>query len=421
MQFGFRRLAAATVALATVLVLLSHLSASADIHTAGFDCRNVTYGPTSTGTPWPTPPFTPYAQLNLCNDTGQAVNDLHIVLGREARNLAPVSANVPGCPEPGYTYSSGGSPYDRVDIVWQTACIDPGDAVGVYFQANCSTPEPGCYEPYISCFYWTLDGDAVPSASPAINPATCTQPASPTPTPAPCPARDTPPVTAVPTPYAMPPQPIPGGTFRDVLVQAEIPYCNNSGESASDLHIHFANPYGSATIKKYPPGCPPPSFGPSPHTLDEYDLDINWGQPCVDAGESLVVEFYYSCWSLCEPTENFCYTWTLDGAPIDSEGACPGDLIHWGDFDCNGVTNPLDGLVYLRHRAGLTQPVGGNCPSIGQTVYVAGQALVWGDVDCNRSLSAGDALALLANKAVVPDGQSPDCPRIGRSVVVDLS
>ena len=78
MQFGFRRLAAATVVLTAASRSPFHISASADVHTSGIDCRTVTGARASTGTPWPSPPFTPYEQRDLCNDTGQAVNDLHV-------------------------------------------------------------------------------------------------------------------------------------------------------------------------------------------------------------------------------------------------------------------------------------------------------------------------------------------------------
>ena len=119
----------------------------------------------------------------VCNDTGAAANDLHIVLQYPAVNPGPITINAPGCPEPTYTYFGASSPeYLNVAAVWSSPCVDPGERVHVSLVAGCTTPTPGCTIPRIACFYWTLDNVLVPSASPAVNPFMCSA-AVPTPSP----------------------------------------------------------------------------------------------------------------------------------------------------------------------------------------------------------------------------------------------
>jgi len=427
MPVRLRQLSLASLALTAILVGIVCLTSSGGATTTpSNDCRAITATPTVTGTPWPTPPYTPYYDWRICNDTGDPANDLHITLNSDTRSLDPVYINAPGCPEPGYTYNTGAPPYKSIDVVWSSACVDPGEAVFVHFDANCNTISPPCGDVRVDCYYWTLDGQALPSVSPApVNPGiSCQNPNTPTPSPGPCPDRGTPPVTAPPTPFDLPEQRPPSGppsTFRDMITTNDITYCNNSSESASDLHIHFAHPYSSLEVFAYPPGCPPPSIGPSSRTLDEFDMDIDWGQACVEPGETLSFQMYFACNAQCAPPDAFCYTWTLNGEELDSEGACPDNLRGWGDNNCDNATNPLDALAVLRTLAGLSAMTGATCPGIGSNVMIAGHAFPWGDADCNQQLGGGDVFDLLSYLAVPHVSDVYGCPPLGRRVVVTQS
>jgi hypothetical protein len=245
-------------------------------------CMTYTATPTASPTPWPSPPWTPYAYVPICNDTGQAVSDLHVRLNRTAANADPI-ASAPGCPEPVYFYSPSATSYTSISIDWGTPCVHPGEMVGLYFYADCTTPEPGCSPPHASCFYWTADGEPVPSASPAINPNRCADPSTiPTVTPlptGPCPARGTPPVTYAPTPTPGTPTPTPGPTSRDVGLMTTIPFCNDAGESASDLHVHFAFPYSGRTFANPPDAL---SRRSGRRTVGRVRPWVDWGVACVD-------------------------------------------------------------------------------------------------------------------------------------------
>lgn len=295
---------------------------------SSFDCTTITPTPTASPTPTPTPPWGPYAYVPICNDAGQDVSDLHVRLVRPATNPDPVGANAPNCPEPAYSYDGSPSSYTSISIDWGTPCVDPGEMVTLYFFAGCATPAEGCSAPNASCSYWTLDGAPAPAASPAVNPPACANPSPvPTGTPqptGPCPPRETPPVTYAPTPAPSTPTPTPGPTSRDMIITATIPFCNDAGQSASDLHVRFAFPYSGRTFKANPSGCPEPSFKPLPYGLDTYELDVDWGVACVDPGESLTLQFIYACGDVaCITPQPFCYTWTLFG-----------ELLYQGPGDC---------------------------------------------------------------------------------------
>ena len=290
-------------------------------------CMTYTATPTASPTPWPSPPWTPYAYVPICNDTGQAVSDLHVRLIRSAANEDPIGANAPGCPEPAYFFDSSPS-YTTIDIDWGTPCVQPGEMITLYFYAGCTTPEPGCSPPHASCFYWTLDGAPVPSASPAVNPPTCAN-ASPIPTasappPGTCAPRGTPPGPPPPSVTPVPVSPIPGSTSRDVSFLGTVSFCNDTGEPVSDLHALFAFPYSWFNLAANPFGCPEPSIEPEKPALDEYRFDVDWGADCVDAGELITVDFYYLCGDTpCIAPQPHCYTWTRFSAPVyQGQGDC---------------------------------------------------------------------------------------------------
>ncbi len=375
------------------------------------DCTTYSPTPTVTATPTPTPPWEPYARVPICNDTGQAVSDLHVRLVHPAANEDPIGANAPGCPEPAYFYGGSASSYSSISIDWGTPCVHPGEMVTLYFFAGCTTPEPGCSPPNVDCFYWTLDGGPVPAASPAPNPRTCEGPSpivTATPQPAgPCPARGTPPVTYPPTPTPATPTPTPGPTGRDMVLMVTIPFCNDAGESASDLHAHFAFPYSGRTFKGNPSGCPEPSFEPAHYGLDTFDLDVDWGVACVDPGESLTIEFTYACGDVpCNTPQPFCFTWTRFGEPLyQGEGDCPPPTptptpapALKGDVDCDGDVDSADALLVLRDEAGLSH---------------SAECINMGDADCDGHRDSIDALFILRHVAGLPYSLPPDCSPVG--------
>lgn len=406
---------AAVLAVLLVTLALNDPRAESSIGT-GNDCRTWTGTPSGTGTPWPSPPFTPYETLNICNDTGFSANDLHVKLVREASNYFPVTVVPPGCEQPYYVFNSP-SNYTEVDISWADDCVDPGETVSLHFVAGCSTPEQGCLPPYVACFYWTFNGAQLPSVSPAVNPATC-ETATPTVTPSPvdCPARPTPPVTYEPTPFNPPPTPY--NTSRDVIIEATIPFCNNSGQDASDLHIHFAFPFSNKSILQNPPGCPAPIVA-AENEPDAFDLDIDWRTDCVDPGESLTFRFTYLCGDTpCVYPHEFCYTWTLYGDPLDSEGECPGlpgVQVRWGDINCDGVVGILDARRTLQGIA-LDEGDPPGCLGVDDA-GPAGEEPLWGDVNCDGQIDGADALALLVFAAGLPPTQFDPCPEIGEPLV----
>jgi len=399
------------------------------------DCRTFTPTPTVSPSPTPTPAWTPTYSVNICNDTGSAASDLHIVLTQEAGNVEPITQNVPGCSAPSHTYNPSPSGYTSVDVTWDLPCVDPGKYVSVYFVATCSTPQPGCSVPHVACFYWTLSGQPLASASPAVNPARCNIP-TPTqsPSPGPCPPLGTPPFTYAPTATPASATPTPGPTSRDVVIITTIPFCNDAAQTASDLHIRFAFPYSGASVVGNAPGCPAPALD-EPPGLDNFRLDLDWGVACVDSGESVSLELVYGCGDVpCTTPQPFCYTWTLFGEPLASgQGDCPSPTSTptatppvtgtptttptptpptgpptvtpappplWGDIDCNNMINSADALALLRLVAGLFVPRPAHCA-------------VAEDVDCNDVVNSVDALKLLRFSVGLSVTRTLPCPMIG--------
>lgn len=432
----------AGVVLTAILVALSALASSSEPTSAGFgpnDCRGRDWGPTATGTPWPTPPFTPYYTVDLCNDTASVADDLHITLSREAGNSAFFTDPL-DCGEPTVALMDSPAAYTEVDIEWPEPCVSPGETVYLRFDATCSTPEPGCYQPIISCYNWTLAGTPLPSESWApLNPGgLCENPtespsptASPSPTPTrtpgpgECPNRPNPPVTAQPTLYQSPPYYPPGtflGTDRDVPFTIEVPFCNNSGVGASDLHIHFATAYSRVSVSANPTGCPDPEVRDDPGYLDEWDLDIDWGTACVDLADSVTLSISFFCGSPCGPPTVYCYTWTLDDVELESDGACP-ELPFvrlWGDIDCNNSAGYTDVTKVLQNVADLEIEQSAGCPRPGLPITVDGLPGTWADFDCDGQRTAKDALAILMRNLGL---QTPaaGCPRISEQVEVVAS
>ena len=97
--------------------------------------------------------------------------------------------------------------------------------------------------------------------------------------------------------------------------------------------------------------------------------------------------------------------------PTSTPTAVPGEYT-WGDHNCSGDADPIDGLLTLRHDAGLDADTG-DCPEFGAALPASGPQLVWGDVDCSGEIDPIDGLKLLRHDAGLSVQQEQGCPLIG--------
>jgi hypothetical protein len=417
-------LASAGIAVTLLLIGLTTLtSASEQTPATTVDCRLVTGTPTTTATPSPTPPFTPYISTTFCNDTANVASDLHVVLSRPTSDDLPATVNPDGCPDPSYSMTGvDGEGNYTVDVHWDTACVDPGESVHLTMLAPCSTPEPGCDLPWVDCFNWQVTGLNVPSVSPAANPGTCepslvTPTPTPTPLPTSCDPRPTPMVTSPPTPHNPPPAPY--GTNRDVIISSHPSFCNDTGEVATKLRIHFASPF-STLNEINAPGCSNPSVRPVDIGNDEFDLILDWGTPCLQPVVSVVVSFYYYCAGGCPYLTPFCYTWFYFEEELDSEGVCPliPSILNWGDINCDRSFALLDAIDTLRAVNDLSFDRRNGCPDPNARIEIDEDESVWGDFDCDGMFTPMDALVLLKKRASVEFVPANACPVIDAQVTV---
>jgi hypothetical protein len=81
------------------------------------------------------------------------------------------------------------------------------------------------------------------------------------------------------------------------------------------------------------------------------------------------------------------HPYQLEWSNVDNDGVTPfsGCVISsrvtqkWGDFDCNGVANPVDSLKGLQAVAGIQViRIVPGCPDFGSSVMVNGVTLKWG-------------------------------------------
>jgi hypothetical protein len=93
-----------------------------------------------------------------------------------------------------------------------------------------------------------------------------------------------------------------------------------------------------------------------------------------------------------------------------------GQTVLWGDVNCNGSADPVDGLFILRADAGLPTDTG-SCPDMGEMVTVAGQEIPWGDLNCSESADPVDGLLVLRFDAGLP-ADTGTCPDLGTQVSV---
>ena len=103
--------------------------------------------------------------------------------------------------------------------------------------------------------------------------------------------RGTPPVTCRADAHAHDSTPTPGPTSRDVILMVAVPFGNDVGGSASDLHVHLGFPYSGRTFKSNL-GRMFLSRRSSRRTLiGHVRPDVDWGVACGMRASSLTLEF----------------------------------------------------------------------------------------------------------------------------------
>jgi alpha-tubulin suppressor-like RCC1 family protein len=90
----------------------------------------------------------------------------------------------------------------------------------------------------------------------------------------------------------------------------------------------------------------------------------------------------------------------------------------WGDLNCSGAYDPVDGLAGLRFDAGLSVNQGANCLPLGQMVEVNGLTVAFADVDCSGTFTPVDPLKILRKDAGLSVDKAADCPEIGDEVLI---
>jgi hypothetical protein len=98
-------------------------------------------------------------------------------------------------------------------------------------------------------------------------------------------------------------------------------------------------------------------------------------------------------------------------------GEPPPQQVAWGDHNCSGSADPVDGLLTLRHDAGLPAETN-ECPEMGEQVQVDGVTRTWGDIDCSGAADPVDGLKVLRFDAGLDVARPPSCPGPGETVIV---
>ena len=83
----------------------------------------------------------------------------------------------------------------------------------------------------------------------------------------------------------------------------------------------------------------------------------------------------------------------------------------FGDVDCSGQVNSIDGLKITRQTAGLSYSQNEPCVNIGTGVLTNG--VKQGDVDCNNTVNSIDTLKLQRYVAGLSYAHPESCPDIG--------
>lgn len=166
---------------------------------------------------------------------------------------------------------------------------------------------------------------------------------------------------------------------------------------------------GSGTATAQPPssaGCQDSGYGPGTTvtltalTISGYNF-TGWSGGC--SGTSSTIQFTMTANRSC--TANY-------------QSNTPNMLI-WGDINCSGASDPIDGLLVLRFDAGLNVNTPADCPKPGQVVQInGGGSFPWADVDCGPATDPIDALKILRNDAGLVVNQPAGCPDIGAQITI---
>jgi hypothetical protein len=91
-------------------------------------------------------------------------------------------------------------------------------------------------------------------------------------------------------------------------------FTNNTGQTASDLHVTFSGPM-QAQVVQNPAGCPTPTvIAP----VGSSTVDVDWGVACADNGESAILKITSE-----PPVSPVSSYWTISGSPIPSGSPSP--------------------------------------------------------------------------------------------------
>jgi hypothetical protein len=246
--------------------------------------------------------------VTFVNDTGVAASDLHFFQTQQAGNLSvELVCNAPMCADPSISVSlisHVGVYHFSVGVVWPSVCVDPGERVTLrLYCGGAACAATGV--PHPTCDDWTLNGSIIgtPCPNPAVTPsptATATATATPTAT-ATATATPTATATVSPTPTAtVSPTPTPGCAGIVTTITFENENAQSSGQMKA--FIGFGLGCLEARVVENALGCPPPSILGQHH-----DWTFSWASPCVDQGESLVMQFTHQV-----PVTVPCADWFLD-------------------------------------------------------------------------------------------------------------
>jgi hypothetical protein len=100
----------------------------------------------------------------------------------------------------------------------------------------------------------------------------------------------------------------------------------------------------------------------------------------------------------------------------------PPQSLKFADLDCSGSVTPFDARGALFFAASLNNfesPV--TCPAVGDDVTMSvagGTPLKWGDIDCSGAVNAIDGLDLLAGLIGLAYDKGPNCPAIMDTVTI---
>jgi hypothetical protein len=93
-----------------------------------------------------------FPSTTVTNDGASPALELHLEFSSPSTSTAPLNDDPPGCAPPTYVYGSGWPPvYYSLDVIWSSACIDPGESATFTFFTDCDT----CTAPAVSSFAWS--------------------------------------------------------------------------------------------------------------------------------------------------------------------------------------------------------------------------------------------------------------------------